>query len=239
MELRRFFVDTSYCFNDKIIICGEEFLHLKNVLRMKVGFKLIVCLNDGLDRYAEIVAINRDEAEVKVEKVVQRDVKKHRLVLYPALLKNNKLDFVIQKSVELGVNEIIPYTSQNTNETKFNTERANKIALEAAKQCGSATLTVVKAVVDFDTVLADFGQYDNVIMPYEDEMQTSFSDANHTGNNHAIIIGSEGGFTPYEIEKAKKNEAQIVSLGERILRADTASIVSVALLMNELGELSR
>ncbi|HKL94739.1 MAG TPA: RsmE family RNA methyltransferase [Clostridia bacterium] len=239
MELRRFFVDASNCIGDKIIITGDEFLHLKNVLRMKLGFKLIVCLNDGNEKFCEIVEIQNDSAIVKVEKTVRKDTKKNYITLFPAVLKNNKLDYVIQKAVELGVDEIIPFTSQNCNETKFNEERANRIALESAKQCGSATLTVVKPMINFDNVISKFEEFDNIIMPYEDETQKSFQNSNFIGHKHAVIIGSEGGFTKEEVDLAKNHNAQIVSLGSRILRADTASIVSVALLMNELGELAR
>lgn len=239
MELRRFFVDSSnFDGKDTIIIKGDEFLHLKSVLRMKLGYKLIVCLNDGIEHYCEIVKIEKMSATVKVKSSLQRQSKKNRIVLFPALLKNNKLDVVIQKAVELGVDEIVPFTSQNCNETKFNAERARRIALESAKQCGSATLTIVKPLVTFEEVFAMLRDFDNVIMPYEDETKKSFKDLECKEHNYAVIIGSEGGFTQDEVDEAKKQKAQIVSLGKRILRADTASVVTVALLMNELGELA-
>ncbi len=239
MELRRFFVSPSAVQDGKIIIENEEFFHLKNVLRMKIGFKVIVCLNDGFDIYGTIEKIEKDFAVVSIDEKIQREMLSHKITLFPALLKNNKLDFVIQKAVELGVAEIFPYTNQNTSETKFNVERANRIALEAGKQCGSADLTIVHDVLSFDEVLKMFSNFDCVVLPYEDEMMKSFKECNFNGQNYALVIGSEGGFCKSEIDLAKENGAEIVTLGKRILRADTASIVSVALLQNELGELER
>lgn len=237
MELRRFFVDKSSLDGDTVRIFGAEFLHLKNVLRLKVGFKIIVCLNDNIDRYATITEISRDHAATKIDKVVMRETKSKNITLFASLIKNNKLDLVIQKAVELGIDTISPFISQNTSETKFNLERAERIAFEAAKQCGSATLTKVSDIISFDDILVSVKNFDTVIMPYEKETDVSFSQIEIKGKSIAIIIGSEGGFTDSEAKAAKEAGAITVSLGKRILRADTASIVTSALVMEKAGEL--
>lgn len=237
MEIRRFFADIENFNGKNITIFGDEFLHLKNVLRMKVGYKLIVCLNDGKEYHSTIEKIEKDFAVVKVDNIVEVEQKICFVTLFPALLKNNKLDYVIQKGVELGVDEIVPYTSKFSNETKFNLERANRIALEATKQCGRTTLTTVKEPTTFDDVVEKFASFDKVLFPYEDADEVAFKNAKFDGEKFAIVIGSEGGFHEDEVKMAKENNAQIVTLGKRILRADTASIVSLTLLMNEIGEL--
>ena len=142
-----------------------------------------------------------------------------------------------KKAVELGIDEVRPFFSHNTAETKFSVDRANKIALEAAKQCGSAYLTQVKDLCDFSKVIDDFKNFDKVLFAYEYEKKNRIKDCDLEGKNIALIVGAEGGFTAEEAAKAKDNGAQIVTLGRRILRAETASIVASTLLLDTLGEL--
>ncbi|MBO4554679.1 MAG: 16S rRNA (uracil(1498)-N(3))-methyltransferase [Clostridia bacterium] len=237
MEIRRFFTDSSALQNDTITLTGDEFLHMTKVLRYKVGFKAIVCLNDGYERHCTITQIGKDFALLNVDESKKVDRKNVSLTLYAGLLKNNKLDFVIQKAVELGVDSVVPFVSANSAETKFSLERGEKIALEAAKQCGSAYLSSVKGLVDFDMVLNDIKGFDTVLFAYEGETQNSVKTSNLTGRNIALIVGCEGGFTPEEAEKAKLEGANVVTLGRRILRAETASIVLATLTLDKLGEL--
>lgn len=237
MEIRRFFVDNSDICNNVVTLTGDEFSHMVKVLRYKVGFKAVVCANDGIERLCTVNEIGKDFATLVIEQETVQDVKNAHVTLFAGLLKNNKLDFVVQKSVELGVDEIIPFVSHNCAETKFAKDRAEKIALEAAKQCGSAYLSKVGALENFDEVLARFKEFDTVLFAYENEKKNRIKDCRIDGKNVALIVGPEGGFTPEETEKAKECGATIVTLGRRILRAETASIVSCALLLDHLGEL--
>lgn len=237
MEIRRFFVDNSDICNNVVTLTGDEFSHMVKVLRYKVGFKAVVCANDGIERLCTVNEIGKDFATLVIEQETVQDVKNAHVTLFAGLLKNNKLDFVVQKSVELGVDEIIPFVSHNCAETKFAKDRAEKIALEAAKQCGSAYLSKVGALENFDEVLARFKEFDTVLFAYENEKKNRIKDCRIDGKNVALVVGPEGGFTPEETEKAKECGATIVTLGRRILRAETASIVSCALLLDHLGEL--
>ncbi len=237
MEIRRFFTSLSNINGNIVTLDGDEFLHMSKVLRYKVGFKAIVCANDGIERLCTIESIDRDFATLRIEEERVQDKKNCKVVLYAGLLKNNKLDFAIQKAVELGVDEIVPFTSQNTAENKFSLDRANKICLESAKQCGSAYLTVVRPLTDFNDMIKEFSDYDNVLFAYEDEKKHRIKDCRLDGKNIAIVVGAEGGFSPEEAECAKSNNAEIVTLGRRILRAETASIVACTLLLDTLGEL--
>lgn len=237
MEIRRFFVNQSDICNGQVRLEGDEFAHFSRVLRYKVGYKAIVCANDGVERLCTVREIGKSSAILCVDEERVADVKRKRVTLFAGLLKNNKLDFAIQKAVELGVDEIVPFVSRNCAETKFSRERAEKIALEAAKQCGSAYLTRVCELATFDEVLNRFKEFDKVLFAYEAEMKNRIKDCDLSGENFALVIGAEGGFTKDETELAKDNGASVVTLGRRILRAETASIVSCALLLDVLGEL--
>ena len=237
MEIRRFFVDQKDIVDGKITLTGDEFYHMTKVLRYKVGFKAVILANDGIERHSVVEEIGKDSAILAVENEVVADRKNATITLYAGLLKNNKLDFVVQKGVELGVDNIVPFISQNSAETKFNSERANKIALESAKQCGSVYLSKIGDLVDYDKVIDDFKCYDKVIFAYENEKTNRIVDAVKGAKNLAIVVGPEGGFTHEETERAIENGATVVTLGRRILRAETASIVSATLALESLGEL--
>lgn len=237
MEIRRFFVERSDIASDKITLGGDEFLHMTKVLRYKVGYKAIVCANDGIERLCTIEKIERDFAILNIDEERVQDKKNCRVTLFAGLLKNNKLDFAIQKAVELGVDEVYPFVSQNSAETKFSCDRANKIALESAKQCGSAYLTKVGELTTLNEILDNLHGFDKVLFAYEDERKNRIKDSAIGAKNIALIVGPEGGFTPEETAYALQKGAQIVTLGKRILRAETASIIACTLLLDCLGEL--
>lgn len=237
MEIRRFFTTADKLENGKIVIDGDEFLHMTKVLRYKVGFKATVCLNDGIERLCTIKQIGKDSALLNVDENIVQDAKHAKVTLFAGLLKNNKLDFAIQKAVELGVDEIVPFTSRNCAETKFSKERANKIALESAKQCGSAYLTKVADLKTFDEIKHDFCKYNQVLFAYENEKENRIKDCAPYGDNVALVVGCEGGFTEDEVKDAVDCGARVITLGKRILRAETASIVASTMLLDSLGEL--
>lgn len=237
MELRRFYVNKNDISDNIITLSGDEFLHLSKVLRLKVGFKVIICANDGFEHNCTISFIDKDSATLIVDTKIKVEDKKNSLTLFCGLLKNNKLDFAIQKAVELGIDEIYPFVSQNTAETKINIIRANKIALESAKQCGSSYLTMIRDLVGFDDIINMFSDYDTVIFCYEKEKYNRIKDIQFEGKKIALVVGSEGGFQPEEVELVKIKNVKVVTLGKRILRAETADIVAVALTLDALGEL--
>ena len=153
MEIRRFFVNHSHINGKTVTLTGDEFYHMTKVLRYKEGYKAVILANDGIERLATVDSIGKDSATLTIESETVVDKKHAKVTLYCGLLKNNKLDFVVQKGVELGVDVIVPFVSQNSAETKFNLDRARKIALESAKQCGSVYLSQVNDLVDFDESL--------------------------------------------------------------------------------------
>ena len=240
MELKRFFASAEDFDGRYITLEGEEFEHMTKVLRHKVGFKIIVSLNDGKDYYCTIVEIRKTYAKAEVDEIIDNECKsKASVTLFQALPKGDKLDIIIQKCVELGVEDIIPFKSRFTNESKYNVNRARRIALEACKQCGRARKANVGELVDFEEMIERLSYYDVVILPYENAKVGSMRDVVGLGEGKkiALIIGSEGGFFSDEVKLAEKKNAQVISLGKRILRCETAAIIASALIMYELGDL--
>lgn len=237
MEIRRFFVNSADVQDGKVIVTGDEFLHMTKVLRYKTGFKAIVCANDGKELACTVDEIQRDYALLNVDDVRVADRKNRAVTLYAGLLKNNKLDFVIQKGVELGVDRIVPFISDNCAEDKFNVERARRIALESAKQCGSAYLSEIGEVITFDEVLNKVKDCSCALFCYECEKQNRIADTLSDSGAVSLIVGAEGGFTSKEASLAKEAGCKTVTLGRRILRAETAAIVAAALTLDAMGEL--
>lgn len=240
MEIKRFFASKSSLVDNIFTIEGEEFIHLTKVLRHKVGYHIIVCINDNKDYHCTITKIDRDYCLAQVDKVEDNIcVSRSQITLFQALPKSDKMDLIIQKSVELGVNNIVPFYSKYVNESKFNKERAIKISLEASKQCGRATKCLVSDVVEFEIVEKMIDSFDLVIMPYENAEQGRIGNIPDikTAQNIAIIIGSEGGFCEQEVDSIIAKSGVVVSLGKRILRCETAAIVATAIVRYEQGDL--
>lgn len=239
MEIRRFFASPRDISGDKIFISGEEFSHMK-VLRQKVGYKVVVCTGDGKDYEGTVSEINADNAVVKVDAI--KDNKNDPaldITLFQALPKGDKMSLIVQKCTELGARKIVPFLSEFTEETKFNRDRMQRVAKEACKQCGRSLICEVGKLCSFSDIPDMLKDYDLVIMPYENATCGKTGDVKglKEARKIAVIIGSEGGFSEKEVSLAKECGAEIVSLGRRILRCETAGLVTIALIAYERGEL--
>ncbi len=236
MEIRRFFIQPNDIKDKTAEISGEEFTHAVKVLRQKVGYRIILNTGDGYDYFAEITDILKNSMVAKiVGKEKNEATPNKKIVLYQGSLKQGKNDFVVQKSVELGVSELIFFDSKNVVEKNVNSARLNKIAVEAMKQCGRA-----------DKIVVDYLPYEKaveraegtVIMFYEGDCDYKLSNLPLAEKNEvSIFVGSEGGFDEKEIELAREKGFFVTSLGKRILRAETASIVATALVTDKIGGL--
>ena len=234
MELKRFYGSKL---GNSILLVDREFFHCVKVTRHKTGYSIICCVGDGKDYFCTIEKITSDTVYCSIDETkVNESETRSKLVLCQALCK--EFDFVVQKAVELGVTDIVPYISERTNTKKYSEERVESIILDAAKQCGRAVLPNVHELKTFDEVINAFKAEDNRIFCYENERDFSIDKAiiNAEGST-VIIIGSEGGFTEEEVLKAKKSGYCIVTLGRRILRVETAAITSLVLALNALGDI--
>ena len=239
MEPRRFFVRPEAVSADGLItVSGTEAEHMTRVLRMKEGYKAVILTGDGCERLSTVVRVTRGEVLLREESVTRADRRSVSLTLFAGNLKNGNLDLVVRKAVELGVDRIVPFVSARTDEKKFNRERAERIALEAAKQCGALFLSEVEEQISFKEVLDRVKNYDKTWFCYENETRAPLAKiAREQGRSFALIVGSEGGFTDEEAAAAVAAGAKSVTLGRRILRAETADIVASAFALGALGEL--
>lgn len=231
---KRFVIDDKDISIDgnKICVQGSEAKHIK-VLRHQVG--------DTINVNSYLVEIQKIEKEkifgAILDKVEKRGEPNKNITLIQAYLKSDKMEYVVQKSVELGVSQITPVLSKNTvvkldeKDAMKKIDRLNKIAKEAIGQCGrtdDVNVETVKKLCDMDIT-----KYDLVILCYEKakmklyDIHKNIADA----QDIAVIIGPEGGFDEQEVEELCKN-ANVVSVlfGERILRAETASIYMLSIL---------
>ncbi len=233
MDYRRFFA--SLISQDTVMLEGDELRHCVQVTRHKVGFDFIATTGDGYDYLCRITEINKQELLAKIiNKTPNNCEPKQQVVLYQAVCK--ELDFIVQKAVELGATQIVPFFSHNTNVNNFKLDRFKKIVVDASKQCGRGVLPIITEPVDFKQAIAMSADSQNRVICYEKCTDDKFCNIQQ-GGNLALYIGSEGGFTTQEIDFAVQSGVTVTTLGKRILRAETASIVALTKCMGALGEM--
>ena len=215
---------------------GADANHIARSLRMKVGEALAVSDSRGTDYNCVISAVSPDRVELEVKEVKpsesEPDVK---VTLCTCLLKGDKFESVIRHSVELGVSEIMPVLSTNcvsrpdAKALKAKGERWQRIANEAAGQCGRGILPTVLSTTELSGFVQKFSEYDLVLFFYESggEPLGETLWENDKAKKIAIITGPEGGFTAKEAEMLAAAGAKTISLGKRILRAETAPLAAL------------
>ncbi len=227
--MRRFFGEAK---NNKIEIVGEEFNHLKNVLRMSVGDELIASLNDEFEYICEIEKMEKGRAVCKVDgkRECEGNPRKN-IVIFQAITKGSKFEFIVQKATEIGISKIVPFVSDfviaKVSENKK--ERLMSIALNACKQCERTTIPEIADTTDVDGVISQFKDFDLVLFANERANVGKALKNLDKYQNIAIIVGSEGGFSQKEKEKFETSGATTVSLGKRIYRCETASVAMMSL----------
>jgi len=245
----QFFVFKRNVYGNKVRIVGQEARHLTCVLRKKVGEKIQIFVGEDAPCFylAEIERIGQDGVEAKILSQISVPESKVRVHLFPAILKKLKMDYLIQKVTELGVDEITPLTTQNTvirlnlQTSKNKVSRWQKIALSAVKQCGSARLPLINLPLEFSEALKKINSSVLNLIFWEKEKSKSlkeiFSNLHFLPSIISLFIGPEGGFSEEEINLAKEYGFTSVGLGENILRSETAAIIATALVLYEYKEL--
>lgn len=247
--MRRFFVDPDNITGATAVLTGSEARHIATVLRLTTG--TMITLFDGSGSYyeARLTKITPARADAKILSITpyipDADTFSPALHLGVGLLKGKKMDFVVQKTTELGITSLHPFRSQycaTPDSAPDKLSRWHKISLEACKQCNRPIPPDIYDVTDFNDLLSGTGKNDNELklIFWEDEGQKHLRDV--LGSlapirSAQIIIGPEGGFSASEVADAVAAGYQTITLGSRILRAETAAIVAVAILQHELGNL--
>ena len=240
-KMFNFFADENSRQGNNYYISGTDFNHIRNVLRMKEGDTFLVSEN-GISNLCEIISI---EGETAVVEIIEEDYQSTELpvkiYLFQGLPKSDKMELIIQKTVELGVHAIIPtemsrcVVKLEEKKKKSKTDRWQAISESAAKQSKRNVIPEVMNVMPYKEALSEANKLDLILVPYESEdgMESTKNALSEIKNGISvgIFIGPEGGFDEKEIELAKEKGAKIISLGKRILRTETAAISSVAMCM--------
>lgn len=240
-HMYNFFVDSSFCDGEYYRISGGDYNHIVNVLRMKPGDELL--LSDmGQSDLCVIEDISSGEVIIKVISQGYKNAELPiKIILFQGLPKSDKMEFIIQKSVELGVSEIVPVEMKrcvlrlDDKKKKSRLERWQNISRSAAEQSKRGIIPHVHEILSYEQMLKKAEKLDLFIIPYENERGTAATldtlKKIKRGMNVGILIGPEGGFEPKEIEKAILSGGLTVSLGERILRTETAAVTAVSMCM--------
>ncbi len=236
-----FFVNQDNKKENKYFITGADFNHIKNVLRMVIGEQLLVSCNNASD----LCEIESFESDTVVLKIIEQNYQSTNLPikihLFQGLPKSDKLELIIQKSVELGVETITPVAMKRSivkiddKKKKSKRERWQAIAEAAAKQSKRTSIPQVCDVLSYKEFITLAKELDLLLVPYEcangmaatKEVLTQIK----SGMSIGIIIGPEGGFEQKEIDDALSIGGKVISLGSRILRTETAAITTVAMCM--------
>lgn len=245
--MNQFFVESSQIQGSEIIIEGTDVNHIKNVLRMKPGEEVMI--SDGTDKHyiCSIVAISEEQVTARIVDIDTNTTELPvKLYLFQGLPKADKMELIIQKSVELGVYEIIPVAMKrcvvklDAKKEKTKITRWQGIAESAAKQSKRMVIPKISSVMNFKEAVAYAKSLDYNIIPYEfaNGMEQSKQVVKSLGRYKSvgIFIGPEGGFEEAEIAYAKENNMQIISLGKRILRTETAGLTALSIIMFELEQ---
>ncbi len=239
----RFFLSASNIADGTVTISGDDAVHISRSLRMKKGEHICVCDMQKNEYDCEIEEFTQDKVYAAIKSVKKNETEPpYEIRLYQALPKSGKLDTIIQKAVECGANVIIPFESERTivkadaSKEDKKTERRNKIAAEAAKQCGRGSIPEVRKTVGYKEMLNEAAKADLRLFFYEGDGTVSLrkyltekypSGAKGIGSI-SVVIGAEGGFSIAETEAAKEAGFELCGLGKRILRCETAPSFALA-----------
>lgn len=250
----KFFVNKKQVENETINIIGGDVNHIKNVLRKKEKEKIEICIigneEKGIDTISEIEKIEENCIKCRILEYKASETEgKIQVTIFQGLPKSDKMELVIQKSVELGVYEIYP-TEMKRCIVKLKEQEANKkiarwqkISEVAAKQSGRNIIPQIKEKVNIKQVCNLVKDYDKLIVAYEEEKENSLKSELKSIKSKdkenikiAILVGPEGGIDLEEIEELSKAGAVIVTLGKRILRTETVALNVLSNIMYELEE---
>ncbi len=248
--MRRFFTEPNNI-QGNIINIIEDASHITKVLRMLEGDLITVFDGTGYEYTAKLTYI---DADVCTAEIVSKNIStlepEINVTIYQGIPKSDKMESIIQKSVELGVRSIVPVQMDRCvsrldggKKQAEKLKRWNKIAIEAAKQCGRGILPEVKEPVSFKTAVEQMKLCGLPIMPYEGLASSDNSSSlkkllsQSSEKQISVIIGPEGGFSDFEAEYAKDNAINLVGLGKRILRTETVSSAVLAIVMYEKDQI--
>ncbi len=246
----KFFVEEEQI-DDKIIkIIGQDVNHIKNVLRLKEGENICICNKETSSSFiCEILEFNSSEVTCKVlEELLETTEPKTYIHIFQGLPKADKMEYIIEKCTEIGVKEITPVIMKRTivkleeKDKIKKLDRWNKIAEVASKQSKRDEILKVNNIINFKQIFEKISDYDILLVAYENENKNTLKKVLNTlkGNKEnlkiAVVIGPEGGIDETEINRLELEGFKTVTLGNRILRTETAPLVIASNILYELEE---
>ncbi|MBQ5430270.1 MAG: 16S rRNA (uracil(1498)-N(3))-methyltransferase [Lachnospiraceae bacterium] len=238
--MQQVFIDEGQLREDEVILTGQDAKHLAKVLRIRVGEVIRVSVENGRNYLATVSDVSNDMVMAKITEEAEDTELPQKIYLFQALPKGSRMETIIEKCVELGVYEIIPVEMKycvvklDAKKKKNKVERYQAIAEAAAKQSKRSIIPKVREVMSYREALSYAAEQDLFLLPYENKegMAPTKEALSRVGDaaSISIMIGPEGGFAEEEIALAE-GKAELVSLGSRILRTDTAAITSVSAVM--------
>ena len=247
----KFFVKEEQIKDNEITIIGQDVKHIKKVLRAKIGNELQICNSqNGKNYICEIQELENEKIICQIKENIQEQVESNvEVTIFQGLPKADKMEYIIQKSVELGVYDITPIEMKrcvvklDEKDKIKKIERWQKIAEVAAKQCGRNIIPKINNVINIQKLCDLINQYDIILIAYENEKQETLKaqiEKIKQNNNLdskikiGIIIGPEGGLEENEVKKLEENGAKSITLGKRILRTETVALNVLSIIIYEL-----
>ena len=245
----KFFVTQDKITENQIIIDTEDVAHISRVLRLGIGDHVTVCDSQGTDYEAEIAEMEQKQIICSItEKRASESEPNIKVTLFQGLPKASKMEYIIQKTTELGISEIVPVKLSrcvvkidNKKDEKKKLDRWQKISEAAAKQSGRGIVPQISEIMTLDEVIERSKEFDLFFVPYECEEQKTLKEVlllKPDIKTVGFIIGPEGGFDPTETEKLHESGIATVTLGKRILRTETAGEAVLAMTMYEIGDIN-
>lgn len=245
----RFFAARENISDTEIVIDNEDVNHISRVLRLNLGDEITVCDGKGFDYTVKISEIESKKIICKIIEKRKSDTEPNiEVTLFQGLPKASKMEYIIQKTTELGINKIVPCALsrcvvklENEKAEKKKTERWQKIAEAAAKQSGRGIVPEIAMPLGLNEAIGELKKCDICFAPYECEEEGGLRKVLLSKVNPkkvGFIIGPEGGFDISEIEKIKAADIPLVTLGRRILRTETAGEAVLSMIMYEIGDIN-
>lgn len=251
----KFFVKNEQIKENEITINGEDVNHIKKVLRAKIGDELQICNSQNGENFlCDIQSLDNEKINCIIKQKLEISTESNiKVTIFQGLPKADKMEYIIQKSVELGVTDITPVEMKRC-VVKFDEKdkvkkqaRWQKISEVAAKQCGRDIIPEINSLINIKNLCNLIEKYDIVLVAYENEKETTLKEQllkikTDTINNKkqdeqvkiGIVIGPEGGLEPQDVELLKQNGAKVITLGKRILRTETVALNVLSIIMYEL-----
>ena len=243
----KFFVSSNQIENNKIIIVGTDVNHIKNVLRLQPNDLIEICNPDEKQNYlCQIQTLSDEKIECKIQEEIESITEpKTKVTIFQGLPKSDKMEFIIQKAVELGAYDITPVemtrcvVKLNEKDKIKKVDRWQKISEVAAKQCGRDIIPKINEVMQLKNISNILNNYDVILVAYEKENKNSIKQEllkikENNLNKIGIVIGPEGGLDEKEVELLKQNGAKVITLGTRILRTETVALNVLSNIIYEL-----